>query len=126
MAPAQILGLTALASLLVSPYAYDYDLPIAGIGLALLLPNLLRLTTERERIALFGLTGFACIFGFAQNAVWQAQFGLSGSRDTPLPATVAGLALALLVALVWRALRRDWSVAGQPPSAAPSSLPAAA
>ena len=33
----QSLGLTAIASLFVSPYAYDYDLPILGIGLALLL-----------------------------------------------------------------------------------------
>ena len=69
MPPAQVLGLMALASLLVSPYAYDYDLPIGGIALALLMPDLLRLTTERERVALFGLSCFACLFGFAQNAV---------------------------------------------------------
>jgi hypothetical protein len=116
MAPAQILGLTALASLLVSPYAYDYDLPIAGIGLALVMPDLLRLTTGREQIALFGLTGFACLFGFAQNAVRQARFGLGGSPDAPLPATVAGLGLTLLVALVWGALQRDraWAASAPP------------
>ena len=69
MPPAQFLGLTALASLLVSPYAYDYDLPIGGIALALGRESEQVRHQERERVALFGLSCFACLFGFAQNAV---------------------------------------------------------
>ena len=45
----QALGLTAIASLLVSPYAYDYDLPIMGVGLALLLPDIVRFGSASER-----------------------------------------------------------------------------
>jgi hypothetical protein len=60
------LGLTAVASLLISPYAYDYDLPILGIGLALLMPDLARLATARELATLVGLTFAASVYGLAQ------------------------------------------------------------
>ncbi len=49
----QSLGLTAIASLLISPYAYDYDLPILGVGLALLLPDILQFGTAFERSLLY-------------------------------------------------------------------------
>ncbi len=69
LSPRQSLGVTAIASLLVSPYAYDYDLPVAGIGLAFLLPDLIRLGTGRERIALYCLVLFTSGFGMAVT-VW--------------------------------------------------------
>jgi hypothetical protein len=43
------LGLTAMVSICFSPYAYDYDFLIFGIGLALLLPELQTLAREGER-----------------------------------------------------------------------------
>ncbi len=43
------LGLTAMLAVSISPYAYDYDLPIFGIGLALLLPELRRGAGEGVR-----------------------------------------------------------------------------
>ena len=71
----QSLGLTAIASLLISPYAYDYDLPIYGVGFALLLPDLVRLGSEFERKVLYGLSFFTGIFGLAQNFQLQGQSG---------------------------------------------------
>src|SRR5918998_2279842 len=65
----QSLGLSAIASLLISPYAYDYDLPIFGIGLALLLPNLRQLGNEREQAALYILSFLTGIFGLAQTFI---------------------------------------------------------
>ena len=37
-----ILGRDRVVSASISPYAYDYDLPIAAIGVALLLPDLIK------------------------------------------------------------------------------------
>lgn len=103
----QTLGLTAFASLLVSPYAYDYDLPVLGIGLALLLPDLIRWGSEAERAALYGLTLFAGGFGMAQSFRLRVESGPQPALDlSDPPLSVAGLALIALVALAWRILRR--------------------
>ena len=53
LSPRQSLGVTAIATLLISPYAYDYDVLILGIGLGLLLTDLADLGMERERLAPF-------------------------------------------------------------------------
>jgi hypothetical protein len=50
---------------LISPYAYDYDLPVLGIGLALLLPEIVQFGSERERATIYGLIFIAEIYGFA-------------------------------------------------------------
>jgi len=104
----QSLGLTALVSLLISPYAYDYDLPVLGIGLALLLPDLIRWGRESERAALYGLALFAGGFGMAQSVRLLAEFGPKAAEFDPgdAPLSVAGLALPALMALAWRILRR--------------------
>lgn len=103
----QSLGVTAVASLLISPYAYDYDLPVLGIGLVLLLPDLIRLGSEAERAALYGLVLFTGGFGMAQSARLLAQFGPSATLDESYePLSVAGLTLAATLVLAWRILRR--------------------
>jgi hypothetical protein len=103
----QTLGLTAMASLLISPYAYDYDLPIYGIGFALLLPDFIRLGTHRERAALYGLTFIMGFAGLAQSFRLQVLFGsnVTISNDS-MPLTVAGLILVMLLGLSWRILTR--------------------
>jgi hypothetical protein len=47
------LGLTAALSVCFSPYAYDYDFLVFGIGLAMLLPTLRAATSERERTIIY-------------------------------------------------------------------------
>jgi hypothetical protein len=102
----QTLGLTAVASLLISPYAYDYDLTICGIGLAFLMPDILRLGQPRERVLILGLSFATGAFGFLQE---QLKLTLT----TPeMSLSVAGLTLAAILGLVWRILNRDHHVRG--------------
>ena len=49
----QAIGFSALVSLAVSPYAFDYDLPVFGVGLAMLLPDLIRYGARGERAFLY-------------------------------------------------------------------------
>jgi hypothetical protein len=47
------LGLTAAVSVCISPYAYDYDFLIFGMGLAMLVPQLQKVASERERSMIY-------------------------------------------------------------------------
>ncbi|MCP3463613.1 glycosyltransferase family 87 protein [Bradyrhizobium sp. CCGUVB23] len=98
ISPAFALGVTAMASVMISPYAYDYDLPILGIGLALALPDLARIATPRERSTLFGLILLAGAYGLVLST--QA----SGQQAAP---AMAGFALMAVLALQLRWLLRD-------------------
>jgi hypothetical protein len=110
--------LTAIASMLISPYAYDYDLTVFGIGIALLLPDILRLGTERERAAIYGLSFITAVFGLAQVARFAAQYGSSmpyAQYGSNMPyemvrnaLSVAGLTLPAILGLTWRILLRDY------------------
>jgi len=64
-------GIAVLASLLVSPYNYDYDLPIFGIALALLMPDIIAGTSLREKAGLLGCSWVACGWGILQNCLHQ-------------------------------------------------------
>lgn len=66
-------GIAVLASLLVSPYSYDYDLPIFGIALALLMPTIIVGTTPREKAGLLVWSWIACGWGIFQNSFHQQQ-----------------------------------------------------
>jgi Glycosyltransferase family 87 len=94
------LGITAMASVMISPYAYDYDLPMLGIGLALMLPDLTRIASQRERSVMYALILLAGAYGLLQSAKLAAQFG-----EHFVPA-LGGLALMALLGLVLRLLWR--------------------
>ncbi|WP_114188358.1 glycosyltransferase family 87 protein [Microvirga aerophila] len=102
----QSLGLAAVASLLISPYAYDYDLPIYGIGLALLLPDLERLGSKVELTAIYVMSVLIGLVGLAQSFRLQVQFGPDVTLGDDMPVSVAGPALVVLLALMWRILGR--------------------
>ena len=103
------LGLAAIASLLISPYAYDYDLPIVGIGLALLLPDAARLASARERAVILGLAFIAGFYSFLQTLRLSIQYG-AGAIEQPVPAFSA-CALIILLGLMLRVLLRGASEA---------------
>ncbi|KLK89772.1 hypothetical protein AA309_29490 [Microvirga vignae] len=90
----------AVAFLLISPYAYDYDLPIYGIGIALLMPDILRLGRPLEQALVFGLSIATGGFGLLLS---QLKLTLS-TEDMYL--AVAGLTLAATLGLLWRILNR--------------------
>jgi hypothetical protein len=102
----QVIGLTAVASLLVSPYAYDYDLPILGVGLALLAPDLMARTTARERTAVFTLAWIASGWGLAMTGALRVWYGEEGLALGAMPLSLAGVGLVGLVGLIWRVLQR--------------------
>lgn len=106
MPTAQVIGFTAVASLLVSPYAYDYDLPILGVGLALLAPDLLALTTSRERMAVFALVWVASGWGLVMTGLLRFWYGEDRMPLGAMPLSLGGLALITLVGLIWQVLRR--------------------
>jgi hypothetical protein len=106
MPTAQVIGFTAVASLLVSPYAYDYDLPILGVGLALLAPDLLARTTPRERMAVFALVWVASGWGLVMTGLRRFWYGEDGMPLGAMPLSLGGLALIALVGLIWQVLRR--------------------
>lgn len=54
-------GILALAP--VTPYAYDYDLPVAAVGFALIAADLLDRTGLRDRLALLGLVWMTAATG---------------------------------------------------------------
>lgn len=104
--PAFPLGIAAMVSVMISPYAYDYDLPMLGIGLALLLPDLARMTSPRERAVIYGLILFAGAYGLLQSGRLAAQYGEGvdlASNSTP---ALGGFVMMALLALLLRVMLR--------------------
>lgn len=101
--PRRSLGVAAIATLMISPYAYDYDLLILGIGLGLLLPDLAGFGTERERLALYTSSLFIGIFSIIENIIASSsEKALEADRHLSL----GGLALVAILVLTWRVLLR--------------------
>jgi hypothetical protein len=95
----QSLGITAIASLLVSPYAYDYDLPILGVGLALLLPDILR-GSRREQAAIFVLSFTTCAIGQVQTFLrLKSPVESIATAGDNMALSVAGLTLLTVLGL---------------------------
>jgi hypothetical protein len=57
------LGLTAMVSVSISPYAYDYDFLIFGMGLAMLLPELRTMAREGERTIIYIVPMIVGVYG---------------------------------------------------------------
>lgn len=102
-APPRILAAaTCAASLLVSPYNYDYDLTILGLAIAFAFPALLEKARPAECAGLLVLAWFATGYGLI------AQLGkelTSGTASDLEPAKELALAApALIVLLIWASL----------------------
>ena len=89
-------GIAALASLLVSPYNYDYDLPIFGIALALLIPEIIAGTSPLEKAGLLGCSWVACGWGFLQNCLHHKSQPLSALDLHDKAYSVAGIFLLVI------------------------------
>jgi hypothetical protein len=99
------LGLTAIASVLVSPYVYDYDLCVIGIGLAMLLPDLMRVGNKFERLAVYICGFFACGFGIVTNPL-LSQLSTNMHVDG-VTISLAGFASLGFFVLSWRVAQRS-------------------
>jgi glycosyl transferase family 87 len=106
-APRQALGITAIATLLISPYEYDYDLMTLGIGLGLLLPDLASHGTIGERLVLYASTLSIGVLSIVETVI-SAESNPQGAvgKDANL-LSLGGLALLVILALTWRILLRE-------------------
>lgn len=93
--PRQLLAAAIMAGTLMSPYGYDYDLPIAGAAVALLLPDLIA-RQRRIGLPLLLLAWLACLAGSLTRMVTAAG---------PLPAVQFVPVLLLFTALLVLARR---------------------
>lgn len=104
----RIVAATAcMASLFVSPYAYDYDLTLMGLAIALVLRDILERTTFRELAGLFLLSWFVAGYGLFFSAFLELLG--SGTADLQRSAqwSLASPALIALVICFARILRRN-------------------
>ena len=106
--PRTALGVAVLVAVMISPYAYDYDLPITGIGLALLLPELLKVANASERRTIYALIFVAGASGMLLAAGLRLFYDPSTAASHPLIPAVGGLAMVALLVLVLRILLRPW------------------
>lgn len=103
----QALGLLAISSLMISPYAYDYDLPILGVGLAFLAVDLVRGARRFELVAIFGLASFAGLYGFILGMLTAVLFDHTVLPPELQPTAYSGLAMAVLYVLAVRVILRQ-------------------
>jgi hypothetical protein len=101
------LGITAIATLLISPYEYDYDLLTLGIGLGLLMPDLASLGTDRERLALYVSIPFIGIFSLAQTIISSPSGPDKTPGDNARLFSLGGLVLVAILIVTWRILLRS-------------------
>ena len=80
---------------MISPYAFDYDLPVAGIGLVLLLPALAKAGRPAELVLAYA----AFLLAVSWGSTVPHGPGLS-------PLAAGGLAMPVLLALTGRILWR--------------------
>ena len=100
------LAMACFASALVSPYLYDYDMTIAGVGLALIARDLLVRLSRLEKLLLLALVWLTCGWGLV-NAHTMADLPWD-ERTALTQATISlgAVAYLLLMALTVRILRR--------------------
>lgn len=98
LSPPQAIGIAAFASVMTSPFGYDYDLAILGIGLAILLPDLIRLGSRVERSLIYAIILFSTCFGLA-----RISFMAPGEAGR----SPVGVLVILCFILIWRILLRD-------------------
>jgi len=106
VSPTFAVGIAAMMSVMISPYAYDYDLPMLGIGLALILPDLARMARPGERSVIYGLILLAGAYGLVQSARLAVQFGQKADPNQHFAPALGGFALIALLVLLLRLLWR--------------------
>jgi Glycosyltransferase family 87 len=115
----QAIGVAAIASVMISPYAYDYDLPVFAVGIAILLDDLIRYGALHERFALYTILIGVQLISF----ILAARFDFAGPAATG-PISVGCVTVLATLAIVWKILERSRAGADSSPSVIPAAAPA--
>ena len=103
---AHTLAMACFTSALISPYLYDYDMVVTGIGLALVAGDVVARTAVYERFLLLALVwvagGWGMIHALASASLeWEDR--AANARAT---LSYGAFAYVLVLVLLWRILRR--------------------
>ncbi len=98
------LGLTAMVSVSISPYAYDYDFLIFGMGLAMMLPELKAIAGDGERTMIYLASMIVGVYG----CLVAVHLGTSHSDVQYLDVlSIGGFGVAAMTALMFTIMLRN-------------------
>ena len=123
----RLAALACAATVCVSPYGYDYDLTVLGVGIAFILPEIVERSANRQFLSWLALSWLACGYGLA----WSTTTAKDDGTGVNLHASNGGISLIapvlwLLFWLTYRILTQLKAVAeSERAEQAPSSLLAA-
>lgn len=107
----RLAALACAASVCVSPYGYDYDLTVLGVGIAFIYPEIVARSGNRRFLAWFALTWLACGYGIGWGiAASDVSSSVKLGEDTAGLSLTAPL-LWLLFWLTYRILTRPQAAA---------------
>jgi len=115
------LAVALLASLLVSPYLYDYDLCLIGLAMALIAKDVARFCSKAQSAAILGLCWLASGYGLIGTLVAQVQDRAAPAAGAASqPAALGAFALLALAAAITAVL---WRAEGGTVTLAPATRP---
>lgn len=96
------LGVVIICTPLLTPYFFDYDLPVVIVGFALLIEDIIKLMNEQQRMLLYALIVFVGGVGLAQQTILAKFLG----EQAPRAMNLTGVAYVLATTLLWFGLTR--------------------
>lgn len=104
--PRRHIGLVLFATMLFSPYDYDYDLPLVGLSLALLWPTLIYYGTLTERVLCLSCFSVASVWGLLYDLYLSSSLGSNAADHLTTAPTVSGLLMLISFVSIRRVVRR--------------------
>ena len=105
----RLAALACAATVCVSPYGYDYDLTVLGVGIAFIFPEIIARGTSRQFLSWFALTWLACGYGLA----WSTAMADDGT-GVALDASNAGV--SVIAPVLWLLFWLTYRILTQPPA----------
>lgn len=98
----QALGISLACSLIINPYAMAYDIPVLGVSLGLLFPDIASLATINEKFVFYSVIFFAS----ASDLIRVAILGRNSGSPYLFLFAATGLCLPIMYLLLWRIFLR--------------------
>lgn len=104
--PLHLIGITAIASLYISPYGFDYDMTLLGIGVAAFMPDISRRASGLEIALLLTLCWFSCGAGVALKMFFVKTGGSQEVINYISSYSIASILLTAMLAVSAIIIRR--------------------